>query len=228
MNKALIAAVLAGASGVAGAANAEPLVSGLTLDVSASLLAAVQQPEAKPAAPDTKPLFGDFVKGRESVWYITVGGGVAADGDPDTHYNGFVALSTFIGDRLEVQLEGNGWYFDQDPDSTEGAGFSVNLRWHFWRGSWGGGGGGRSDDLTFYVDAGIGLIFSGDDVPDGGSSVNLAPRAGIGFTARLGDSNTRLVGGVRWHHMSNARADGDSNNPDFNAPLFYIGLEWPL
>ena len=165
------------------------------------------------------------MKGQETQWYITVGGGVAADGDPDTHYDGFVAFSTFIGKQLELQLEANGWYFDQEPDSSMGAGLAINLRWHFWHGAYGGGDG---NDWTVFGDVGIGLIFSGDDVPDGGSSVNFAPRAGLGFTARLGDSTSRLVGGVRWHHMSNARSNGDSDNPDFNAPLFYLGIEWPL
>lgn len=227
------------AAGVAGSvASAQTLSQGvgLTFDMSASLLAAVQQPEGQPAAaakpekaaaPESvRPDFGALTpKGGERQWYVTVGAGVATDGDPGTHYDGFVAFSTFIGKDLEVQIEGNGWYFDQDQGSTGGVGFAFDLRWHFLHGAYGGGDG---HDWTVYADAGIGLIFSGDDVPPDGSSVNLAPRAGMGFTARLGESSTRLVGGIRWHHMSNARFNGDSNNPDFNAPMFYLGVQWPL
>ncbi|MDP1662423.1 MAG: acyloxyacyl hydrolase [Phycisphaerales bacterium] len=234
MKKVIFAAVVVASGGAATALGqgVEPLsaaaTTGLTLDVSASLLAMVQQPEtaAPPAAAaSTGVPFGDFKKGQPYVWYLSVGAGFAADGDPGTHSDAFVAASTFIGEWLEVQLEGSGWYFDQEPDSTFGGGIAVNLRWHFWHGAYGGG---EGHDWTAYIDAGIGMIFSGDDVPSGGTSVNFAPRAGVGFTARLGDTETRLVGGVRWHHMSNARTDGDSNNPDVNAPMFYLGLQWPL
>ncbi len=234
MKKAFFAAVVLATGGAASAMESglEPLsvaaASGMTLDVSASLLAMVREPETPtlPAqAASSNAPFGSFKKGQPYVWYLTVGGGVAADSDPGTHYDAFVAASTFIGEGLELQLEGSGWYFNQEPDSTFGGGFSINLRWHFWHGAYGGG---EGHDWTTYADAGIGMIFSGDDVPDGGTSANLAPRAGVGFTARLGDTQTRLVGGVRWHHMSNARADGDTNNPDVNAPMFYIGLQWPL
>lgn len=241
IKQALFVSLVLGAGGVAAAADVQSLAAaaGLSLDVSASQLAAVQQPEAQPKAEPTaepaaphKPSFAEFTKGQETVWFLTVGAGVAGDSDPGTHYQAYAAWSTFIGKELEVQLIASGWYFNQPPDSTGGAGFTVNLRWHFWHGAYGGesgwGGSSAGNDWTVYVDAGIGLIVSGDDVPPGGSSVNFAPQAGIGFTARLGESTTRLVGGLAWHHMSNARFNGDSNNPDFNAPMLYVGLEWPL
>ncbi|MBY0307803.1 MAG: acyloxyacyl hydrolase, partial [Phycisphaerales bacterium] len=151
----------------------------------------------------------------------------ARDSDPGTHADVFVAWSTFLGRGLEIQIEASGWYFDQARGDTGGAGLAFNLRWHGLHGSYGQA---ASDgyDWTLYADLGIGVIASGDDVPPEGSSFNLAPRVGVGFTARLGESDRRLVAGVRWHHMSNARVNGDSNNPDFNAPMFYVGLEWPL
>lgn len=234
MKEVLFAAVVLASGGAATAmeVGVEPLrvsaTSGLTLDVSASLLAMVHQPETPTppvAAASSNAPFGEFRKGQPYAWYLSVGAGIAADGDPGTHADAYVAASTFIGEWLEVQLEGSGWYFNQEPDSTFGGGLAVNLRWHFWHGAYVGG---EGHDWTAFVDAGIGMIVSGDDVPSGGTSVNFAPRAGVGMTARLGDSATRLVGGVRWHHMSNARTDGDSNNPDVNAPMFYIGLQWPL
>lgn len=236
IKQALVASVVLGAGGVVAHAQTLTPSVGLSLDVSASLLAAVQQPEAQPAAEPPaashRASFGEFTKGQETTWFLTVGAGVAGDSDPGTHYDAFVSWSTFIGKQLEVQLEASGWYFDQDPGSTGGVGFAVNLRWHLLHGAYGGQSGWGSADVgndwTFYIDAGIGVIVSGDDVPPGGTSVNLAPQAGAGFTARLGETSTRLVGGVRWHHMSNARFNGDSNNPDFNAPMVYIGLEWPL
>lgn len=217
-----------GLAGVAGAEQFAPV--GLTLDVASSVLAAVQEPvkEAeKTAAPVTREVsqFGEVVKEKERAWFWTVGAGVAPGGSDGTHADVFVAASTFIGTGLEIQFEASGWYFDQEEDNTAGGGFAINLRWHALHGAYGGG---EGYDWTLFVDAGIGLIVAGDDVPDGGSSVNFAPRVGVGGTFRLGDSSTRLVGGVRWHHMSNARSNGDDENPDFNAPMFYVGVQWPF
>lgn len=237
MKKVLGAAAVLTLAGVAAAEPmADAVAAGMTLDVSAALLAAVQQGE-KGAQPtdgagtteggkeDEKSQFGEAVNKKIRTWFLTTGVGVAGDGDAGTHADLFVAWSTFLGKELEIQLEGSGWYFDQETDNTAGGGFAVNLRWHFTHGAYGGG---EGYDWTVYADAGIGLILSGDDVPDDGSSLNLAPRVGLGFTARIDETGKRLVGGVRWHHMSNARFNGDSDNPDFNAPMFYVGMEWPL
>lgn len=217
--------------GLVGVAGAEPLAPvSLTLDVASSMLAAVQEPvkeEEKTAAPAAreKSQFGEVVKEKDRTWFLTVGAGIAPGGDDGTHGDLFVACSTFIGTGLEIQFEASGWYFDQDPDSTAGGGFTINLRYHCFHGTYGGG---EGYDWTVFADLGIGVIVAGDDVPSGGSSVNLAPRVGAGATFRLGESSTRLVGGIRWHHMSNARTSGDTENPDFNAPMFYIGVEWPM
>jgi len=220
------------------AASAQFSAPALTLDVAACQLAAVQQAAPTPQPAEPAPAhprslsFGEYAKDLSSPWFITIGGGVAGDSDPGTHYTGFAAFSTFIGTGLEFQIVGSGWYFDQSPDSTGGAGIAIRLRWHMLHGAYGGESGWGTNpagyDWTVFIDAGIGLIFSGDDVPPGGSSVNFAPTAAIGFTARLGDSATRLVVGAGWQHMSNARINGDSNNPDFNAPAVFIGLQWPL
>lgn len=210
-------------------AAAEPISSPtLTLDVASSLLAAVQEPAPAASAQGSqeKSLFGEAVKEKDRTWFLTVGAGIAPGGNDGTHADMFVACSTFLGTGLEIQFEASGWYFDQnEDDNTAGGGFTVNLRWHCLSGAYEGGTG---TDWTVFVDAGIGLIVSGDDVPPGGSSVNLAPRVGAGATFRLGDSSTRLVGGIRWHHMSNARSNGDAENPEFNAPMFYVGVEWPM
>lgn len=220
---------------------AAPIAAGqaLALDSSSALLGYVRQntaqpePVAQPAtAPQpatlsTEPAFGALTTGDQRRWFFTVGAGIAPSGNDGTHADIFGAWSTFIGKNLELQLEASGWYFDQE-DSTAGAGFAFNLRWHIVGWAYADNGGGNGSDITLFADAGIGLIFAGDDVPDQGSSLNLSPRIGGGFTARLSDDGHRLVAGIRWHHLSNARSNGDSENPDFNAPMLYLGVQWPL
>jgi lipid A 3-O-deacylase len=176
------------------------------------------------------PIDGDH------AWFMTTGFGLARDNDPGTHGLLFATMSTFLDQGFEFQLELNGYSFSQPGDDALGAGFHFNLRWHVWHGTYGetrDNAGPLSSttlttapDWTIFFDGGIGMIFSTDDVPENGTSLNFSPRAGVGFTARLGESSTRLVAGVRWHHMSNARINGDDENPDFNAPLGYLGLQW--
>ena len=201
---------------------------GLTLDLAAAL--SHEPPKSAPAeATGTTDYFGQAPTGdaRDHHWFATLGAGVARDGDDGTHGDMFLALSTFIAKELEFQIEFSGWYFSQPGDDTGGVGVAINARWHALHGAWGEG---LSDafDWSVFVDLGIGVILSGDDVPPGGTDGNLSPRVGVGATFRLGDSDKRVVAGVRWHHMSNARIFGDSNNPDFNAPMVYVGVQWPF
>ncbi|GAB4386712.1 MAG: hypothetical protein Kow0022_16530 [Phycisphaerales bacterium] len=159
--------------------------------------------------------------GRAGQTRLTIGTGIAFDVEPDddsTDFNVNVAWSRFLVDNIEMRLELGGWYFDQEPDGAWGINPNFVLRWHLInRNVW-----------TFYADAGIGLLFSSDDVPAGGTSANFTPRAGVGFTHRLGGAGNRLELGVRWHHVSNARVTGDSNNPDRDGFMGYAGISFPF
>mgnify|MGYP001951235339 CR=1 FL=1 len=52
--------------------------------------------------------------------------------------------------------------------------------------------------------------------------------AGIGMTHQISDDGTRLVGGLRWHHISNARIHGDDSNPSRDAPHVYLQVAIPF
>jgi hypothetical protein len=81
---------------------------------------------------------------------------------------------------------------------------------------------------TIFGDVGIGLLFSFDDVPTGGTSFGFTPRAGAGFTHRLGDGETRLQVGFRYHHISNGRFQGDAQNPSRDSIMLYAGVIFPF
>ena len=72
------------------------------------------------------------------------------------------------------------------------------------------------------------FLFTGDDVPPDGTSINFTPRAGMGVTRALDDSGTRLMVGVRWAHISNARIEGDGENPSRDSVMGYVGVIWPF
>ena len=159
--------------------------------------------------------------GEASRWYFSVSGGTAIglESDEDsTDFMGALAVHHFLSPEFELIGQVDLFYFDQDGDNAFGAGPSFELRWHFWqRGRW-----------TVFAGAGIGVIGSTDDAPADGTSFNFTPRAGFGATYRIGSENTRLVGGIRWHHVSNATISGDDDNPDRDGVMFYAGVMVPF
>lgn len=168
-------------------------------------------------------LAGDPAKGygrSDGRWWLTLGGGTAWDFDEDYDFNLHVAGSTFIADELEFAVELGGWYFLQEGPDTGGVNGSFLFRWHFWHD--------EAFDWTVYGDVGIGLLGAFDDTPVGGTSFNFTPRAGAGFTKLLDEAGTRLQVGVRWHHISNGRIEGDGRNPSRDSIMLYAGVVFPF
>ncbi len=178
-----------------------------------------RQPEKQ--APDLtappKPGHPAFGEAR-SMWW-TLGGGVANNFDDATDINVRGAYSYFLVKDVEFAAELNLWYFHQAGPDAEGINPAILFRWHFYdEGKW-----------TIYADAGIGLLFATDEVPDGGTSFDFTPKIGGGFTYELDpESGARLQVGLRWHHISNARINGASNNPARDAAMIYAGIQFPF
>lgn len=153
-------------------------------------------------------------------WNIQLGAG-SDFGDEALVIAGF-GVSCFLEKSFTIDFELNGLYFSQSEDDGEDTG-ALNLallfRWHFW----------ISDDQrwSIYADAGAGVMFSGDDVPPGGSSFNFTPQAGIGFSTLLDKArDIRLLSGFRWYHVSNANTFED--NPGLNTLMVYAGVNFPF
>ncbi len=184
--------------------------------------AAEAAPAATEPATDLASLSGTGVPAfgsSGSTWWGVGGGGAFGFGDVDA--KGYVTISHFLADDLELTGELAGWYLSlhnddagvDDDGSTGGASVSGILRYHVVNtGSW-----------TIFIDGGIGVLFAGEDVPAGGSAVNFLPRVGAGFTAAITDA-TRLQVGASWHHVSNADFNGDDDNPGRDGVMVYAGL----
>jgi hypothetical protein len=128
---------------------------------------------------------------------------------------------------LDVVVHGQGrlggrgtaaWYHSQPGNDAASINPSVVFRWHFV----------NTGDWTVYADIGIGFLVASDEVPSTGTTFDFTPRAGVGFTRRLDDSETRLVVGLRWAHFSNARIHGDDDNPSRDDLMAYAGLTFPF
>lgn len=159
------------------------------------------------------PAFGS----EGSRWWI-LGGGIAQNFSDATDFNAFGAYSYFLIDDVEFSAELGAWYYAQTGDDALGLNPNMVFRWHFY----------NEGDMTVYADAGIGLVFTTDDVPPEGTSVNFTPRLGMGITHALDDAGTRLMVGVRWAHVSNARIEGDGENPSRDSALAYVGVIFPF
>jgi len=174
------------------------------------------EPEQKPAPEAVTKSAAEF-GAPDSQWW-TVGGDVSYGFNGSTDIAAHGSYSFFMARDVEFAAELGLWHFNQPGDNAEGLSVSMVFRWHFINtGAW-----------TVYADAGIGVLGATDDVPDGGTSFDLMPRAGVGFTRLLSDDGVRLQVGLRWHHISNARIFGDGDNPARDQPLVYAGIIFPF
>lgn len=236
----IVASVGVVAPVLSGTALAEDSVGGvelidtsLRLDLGAAL-AQESQPAVQPAGDEASKSSsgGTASDGRSQAYghagsrWWTIGAAYANNFQSDSDINLHIAFSTFLTDELEFAVEGAGWYFHQAGDDTGGVSGSMLFRWHFWHAP--------DYDWTVFGDAGIGLLFGFDEVPDGGTGFNFLPRVGAGFTKALNDSidgesrGPRLMVGVRYHHISNGRVSGDSRNPARDAVCVYAGITFPF
>lgn len=152
-----------------------------------------------------------------SRWW-TIGTGIADNLNDAVDSNVHFAYTYFLAPNIEFTAEFAGWYFNQPGDNPVGASAVMVFRWHFINtGAW-----------TVYADTGVGFLAATDNVPEAGTSFDLMPRFGVGFTRQLTESGTRLQMGVRWHHASNARIFGDASNPARDSAMVYAGIMFPF
>jgi hypothetical protein len=186
------------------------------LDLSPARLTLAAQPSAPSAnaAPAANQRYG-----AEGTRWMTIGGGAAPDFEDAVDANLHVAISWFVIDDFEIGAELGGWYHSQEGTDAGSVNLNFLLRWHFVNtGKW-----------TVFADAGIGVLGASDEVPQGGSEFNFTPRVGLGFTRALSEDNaTRLMAGLRWHHISNGHIYGDTDNPARDGVMIYAGIVFPF
>ena len=147
-------------------------------------------------------------------WWTELGAGTNFD-------QGWVATGGFgvewypvRGLALGVRADGIGIGLKETP-ATAGAGLSLVMRWQFLlRERW-----------SLYFDGGCGVAGFTSAVPRAGARLNFTPQLGLGGTVRI-DDRLRLMGGVRWFHVSNGQT-ADSN-PGVDMIVGYLGLTMPF
>ncbi len=210
----------------AGAFAGEPAPDATGLDLSGVSLS---QPEkASPAPPgagdtaiDATPVRLRYGAAGSRWWGL--GAGVAHDFSDANDCLLFGSVSYFLVDDVEFAGEFGAWYFSQRGPDAGGVSASMVFRYHFI----------HEDKWTVFADVGIGVLGATDNVPATrqgftGTSFDFLPRAGVGFTRQLTDDGARLIVGLRWHHISNARIFGDDNNPARDSAMLYAAVVFPF
>lgn len=163
----------------------------------------------------TRELIHGFGADGSEYWSLTFETAFAGD---STDLGPRVGYHRFLADDLEFHASVAIWGHVQDDDNALSLNPSVGFRYHFV----------NEPTHSIYADIGIGLLFSTDEVPSGGTRTNFTPRAGLGLTLPVGDEGSRLDLGIRWHHISNASTSGIDDNPDRDAIGVYAGLIIPF
>ena len=150
----------------------------------------------------------------EGAWtFQTYGSAVFADKDKGQQYTAHAGFGYYFADGWSVNLEAlGGWVRsarDADPYGGVG-GLDLLGRWHFI----------RRDGWSIYTDGGAGIQQATTDFPSD-NRFNFRLQQGFGGTFRIADQ-TRLMGGVRYMHISNAGlTDG---NDGYDGVQAYVGL----
>lgn len=218
------AAVAAGSVGISAACGQafaqEPVPAASTaLSASDAILAPASFSEAAPQAK-----YGVF---DTTWWNVTVGG--ASDFDDIEDVNASIGISYFAANDVEVGGDLLLRYIVQDGNDAFAINPQIYFRWHFLVSPTLLGFHGCEDAgdraFTAFLEAGIGPMFSTDDVPPPATSTNFTPRVGAGITAALND-NTRLLASLRWSHVSNADILGNDDNVGSDGVMLTIGCVW--
>ncbi len=161
--------------------------------------------------------------GEKGSWRWGLIGGGAAEFQETQNRFGLLGggLSYFLIENLSLELGLNLLFIDQTDDAF-GANFTLLTRWHFL----------TAERWTIYVDGGAGILGTTDRVPSpdlreprGGGNFTFTPQAGVGFSYEL-DDDARLLFGVRWHHISNARIR--DSNPPRDSFFIYAEVSFPF
>lgn len=206
-----------GGSAIPPAGWATPDLGGLGIG-SAPLHAAfgaAHEEDGDPAASqEGRPEFG----AADSLRLNLIGGAVSNFSNT-TGGTARLEFEYFMADRIAiVPVAELGWLAQENADDALLAGGAVLLRWHFL----------HRADWTIFADAGVGLLYAGASVPPGTNRIKFSPQIGAGFTLALeGDPGaSRLMGGIRWYHLSNARTA--SSNDGFDGVMAYLGVSFPF
>jgi opacity protein-like surface antigen len=137
----------------------------------------------------------------------------------------FVAINPQLRWLLARPGEGGRWYhgdldgiveasflIETQPTSGWAGGVNFDLRYRFL----------RDASVQPYIEAGVGVGSLDFGLTSQADGLSFVLQAGAGARVRL-DERFSLIGGIRWHHISNAQLRQPNNGID--DILFLVGVE---
>ena len=153
--------------------------------------------------------------GAKDSWRWQLTASWMGNANDTNQIEGAWSASWFFMQDVSVDFGLSGDAFLQPGVDAGGGGAALGFTWHFI----------ARADWSLFADAGCGMLFTNEPVPDDGGRVNFTPRAGLGATIAVSES-VRVVGGARWYHISNANTG--QSNPGWNALQVYGGVSMPF
>ncbi|MEO0377852.1 MAG: acyloxyacyl hydrolase, partial [Cyanobacteria bacterium P01_A01_bin.17] len=124
-------------------------------------------------------------------------------------------ITHFFASGHSINVSLNTLDFSQECSDSIGINIDGIARWHFL----------RKKTWSLFVDGGVGILNTTSRVPlIGGSRFNFTPQVGGGASLRIAEK-TRLLMGIRWHHISNANLFEPNDGQD--AVFGWVGLDLP-
>lgn len=136
----------------------------------------------------------------------------------DTRYGRISLLqlnvNEYILDNLAIHYGATFGYADtKRTKSGVCGGPELGIRLHFF----------KNQHWSTYAEASIAAGFYQYPVKEGTLKFNFDLQPGVGATFRITE-NAHVRGGMRWHHLSNARIGGSSRNYGYDGVMFYFGM----
>ncbi len=156
------------------------------------------------------PVFGVKDSWRWNLW---AGYSDNMDDAHQGHLGG--GVSWFPIDNLSLDFDLFVLGINQPDDDAVAGNLNIMFRWHFL----------AEQTWSLYAEIGAGLFLASDDVPSAGSSFNFTPQLGGGASFQV-MPGVRLLTGLRWFHISNARIYDE--NPGRDTVMVYAGLSFPF
>ncbi|MCA8975227.1 MAG: hypothetical protein KDC98_10925 [Planctomycetes bacterium] len=116
---------------------------------------------------------------------------------------------------IGLGLTGSAWFIG-GPDAFAAEGEAVGRYYAY-----------RSEDLGVFAELTGGWIQSTRPIPVGGTEWNMTFSFGPGFEVPF-DDRLNLLGGVTYHHVSNALGHENRRNPSQNEVQGWIGFSYRL
>ena len=129
-------------------------------------------------------------------------------------FEGASGFGYFLRSWLAVGMEFHATRFRDDRLGTSAVGGRPFVRWQLNKKCW-----------SFYFEQGLGMIFSKENFPPGGTKINFTPAYGIGVIYHFLDK-VHFVISARHYHLSNGGLiKGSDRNPGFDGNGLYAGYQ---